>query len=215
MVTSFDPLTRRLVMRNQLEILHRKQLTITKLQEKLTHSSFLAKSLLIFGCAILTGIAAQIKIALPWTPVPITLQSLAVFFSATCIGGSLVLYSQALYLFLGLLGVPWFAQFNSGISTLLGPTGGYLLGFLFAGYFTGKCCEYFESNKNFLSIFVVFIIATGCLYLSGLLQLLFWYKMTLDVQLTFLQLLTKGLFPFVFGDSLKIVLLTLFVYYRQ
>ena len=82
--------------------------------------------------ALLIGFSAQIKIQLPFTPVPITLQTFFVILSGAYLGFSKGVFSNILYISAGLSGFPIFAGFGSGIIHLLGPTGGYIFGFIFA-----------------------------------------------------------------------------------
>ena len=84
----------------------------------------------ILSFALLIGFSAQIKIQLPFTPVPITLQTFFVILSGAYLGFSKGVFSNILYIFAGLSGLPIFAGFGSGIIHLFGPTGGYIFGFV-------------------------------------------------------------------------------------
>ncbi|MFA4991708.1 MAG: biotin transporter BioY, partial [Candidatus Omnitrophota bacterium] len=88
------------------------------------------KFILAFGMAGLTGILAQLRIMLPWTPVPITGQTLAVLLAGVLLGRSWGGISQVIYVVLGVAGIPWFNGFAGGYGVLLTPSGGYLLGFI-------------------------------------------------------------------------------------
>ena len=87
--------------------------------------------------AVLMAVSANAFLYLPFTPVPITLQVLTVIFSALMLGGPLAMASQVLYISMGLAGLPVFAGFIGGPAALLGPTGGYIIGFALAAYITG------------------------------------------------------------------------------
>jgi biotin transport system substrate-specific component len=124
----------------------------------------------IFSFTILTGIAAQITV--PVKPVPFTLQTMMVVLSGAFLGKKNGALSQLAYLFLGIIGLPVFAQIPDatiGIARLLGPTGGYLLTFPFAAYLTGWVIE---KNKNYINAVVsmflgeIFILTLGSLYLG-------------------------------------------------
>jgi biotin transport system substrate-specific component len=88
----------------------------------------------------LTAAAAQVSVHLPFTPVPLTLQPMVVLVGAAVLGPRLGFASQALYLVLGIVGLPVFAAsplLSQGAARLLGPTGGYLLAYPFAAFITG------------------------------------------------------------------------------
>ncbi|MBI1935205.1 biotin transporter BioY [Candidatus Woesearchaeota archaeon] len=91
--------------------------------------------------AALTGAVAWFKIPLPFTPVPITLQTLMVLLSGAALGAYYGALSMIVYLILGVIGLPVFAGGSSGIPALLGPTGGYLLSYPVAAFVVGKMIE--------------------------------------------------------------------------
>ena len=125
----------------------------------------------ISAFAILTAISAQI--AIPTKPVPFTLQTMLVLLSGAFLGSRNGAYSQMLYLFLGVIGLPVFAQVPDaplGFARIIGPTGGYLIAFPVAAFLVG----YFIEKKNnyfmvVLSMFLaeVVIISSGVLHLSA------------------------------------------------
>lgn len=125
----------------------------------------------ISAFAILTAISAQI--AIPTKPVPFTLQTMLVLLSGALLGSRNGAYSQMLYLFLGVIGLPVFAQVPDaplGFARIIGPTGGYLIAFPVAAFLVG----YFIEKKNnyfmvVLSMFLaeVVIISSGVLHLSA------------------------------------------------
>src|SRR5699024_11491248 len=81
------------------------------------------------------GIMAQITIPIPL--VPITGQTLAIGLAATILGARYGTYSTILYLIIGAIGVPVFAQMSSGMGILFGPTGGFIVGFIPTAFFIG------------------------------------------------------------------------------
>ena len=87
--------------------------------------------------AAITCILSIVSIPLPFTPVPITLQLLAVTMSSAVLGKRLGFYSQAVYTLLGAIGLPVFAGGKAGFSVLLGPTGGYIFGFMASAFVIG------------------------------------------------------------------------------
>ncbi|MEM4472468.1 MAG: biotin transporter BioY [Archaeoglobaceae archaeon] len=162
------------------------------------------KLMLAIIFAIFTGMCAQIRIPLPWTPVPITMQTFAVFLSAIILGKNWGGISQFIYVSLGTLGIPWFAGFKGGISAILGPTGGYLLGFIIAAFFIGYFIDRFILSRFFITLlplllFANFIIIHGL----GCTWLYFWL-LSIGKYPSLSEILLMGSLPFVPGDLAKI-----------
>jgi biotin transport system substrate-specific component len=127
----------------------------------------------IISFAVLTAISAQISI--PVKPVPFTLQTLLVGLSGAFLGAKKGLYSQILYLGLGAIGLPVFAPTADGfygITSLFGPTGGYLLAFPLAAFITGYIVE---KNKNYLSVVLAMILTEAIIIVSGVIFLNTFY----------------------------------------
>ena len=101
----------------------------------------LRDALLVVGFSLLTALCARIVIPLPFTPVPITGQTFAVLLTGAALGARRGAAAIVLYVLEGLAGLPVFAGGASGLARLLGPTGGYLLGFIAAAYLTGTLAE--------------------------------------------------------------------------
>lgn len=125
---------------------------------------------LILSFVVITAVAAHIVI--PASPVPFTLQTLAVLLSGAMLGGRNGFYAQLSYIALGALGLPVFASVadgTTGFMSLFGPTGGYLLAFPLGAYVTGKLTEKSSSAFITFAAFIageVVIIASGVLYLN-------------------------------------------------
>ena len=121
----------------------------------------------IISFSLLTAVSAQI--AIPVKPIPFTLQTMIVLLSGALLGAKNGAYSQLLYIFLGSIGLPLFANGSMGIAVLFGPTGGYLFAFPVSAFVTGYLIEI---NKKYfsvvLSMFIgsLIIIATGVLFLN-------------------------------------------------
>lgn len=170
-----------------------------------SNTSLINKVVLAFLVACFTGIMAQIIIPLPWTPVPVTGQTFAVLMAGILLGRYWGGISQALYLFVGLLGVPWFAGMTGGFMVLFTANAGYLIGFilaaLFLGYFTDK---YLESRKFIpmtgLMLFANFIL----IYIPGLIMLGIWIQSVTGTTPGIWDLLIMGFIPFIVGDLFKI-----------
>ncbi|WP_448524199.1 biotin transporter BioY [Pseudothermotoga sp.] len=172
------------------------------LEKSLEGKSLAVKLLVALGFSVLTGVAAQIRIPLFFTPVPITGQTFVVLLAPFLIGPWSVL-SQTMYVALGVAGLPWFSGWKAGMSVLFGPTGGYLVGFVLASMFLSK----FRA-KSFIGrigslLFANFLIIHGL----GLIQMALWfYARGSNPDLW--KLLSMSLLPFVPGDLLKIFLVS-------
>jgi len=148
--------------------------------------------------AALTGVGGLIAIPLPFTPVPITLQTFFTFLAGAILGKYLGALSQLIYLLLGVVGLPVFAKGSSGIGVLLGPTGGYLIGFIPAAFLVGYLLERRE-KPSFGLIFLAMVVGVVAIYLPGVGWLMWVARMNL------VKALLLGVLPFMPGDAVKIV----------
>jgi biotin transport system substrate-specific component len=165
------------------------------------------KLALALGIALLTGLAAQLRVQLPWSPVPITGQTFAVLLAGVLLGKWWGGVSLALYAGLGIAGVPWFTGFGSGLGYLAGPTGGYVIGFVFAALFLGYFTDKYVRARSFVSMLALMLFANFVLiYVPGLLQLGLWLNIVKGQPVTFSSLLIMGAIPFIVGDITKAVL---------
>jgi biotin transport system substrate-specific component len=137
------------------------------------HKTFLGQVLLTTVFACLTAFGAQMQI--PIGPVPITLQVLFVLLSGLVLGSKLGAISQVEYLAFGFAGVPVFAQGKSGLIALLGPTGGYLVGFIVGAYIAGLLAES-VARPGRIRFFVAGLAGTAGIYLCGALWLATWFS---------------------------------------
>lgn len=164
------------------------------------------KIALALGMACLTGVFAQIKISLPWTPVPITGQTFAVLLAGVVLGKWWGGVSQAIYIIMGIAGIPWFAGLSGGPGELIGPAGGYLTGFMFAAFFLGYFTDKYIRARNFLPVLGLMLFANFVLiHVPGLLQLGLWFYIAQGTRLTLWNLIVLGTVPFVIGDIIKVV----------
>ncbi len=164
------------------------------------------KLVLIFGIAGLTGLLAQIRFPIPWSPVPITGQTFAVLLAGVLLGRWWGGASLAIYAGLGAAGVPWFAALSSGLGYLAGPTGGYIIGFIFAALFLGHFTDKYIRSRSFFSMLGLMLFANFILiYVPGLLQLGLWLNFVKGEPVTFTTLLGMGAIPFIVGDITKAV----------
>jgi biotin transport system substrate-specific component len=153
---------------------------------------------LILSFSILTGISAQLRIYLWFTPVPITFQVFCVLLSGITLGAKNGSLSQIIYLGLGIIGVPWFTGGNEGISYVLGATGGYIIGFILAAAIVGFQTE--KLNRSKTKLIITNLVGISVIYLTGGLWLASTYGLTLwDAFLL-------GVAPFILLDLLKATL---------
>jgi biotin transport system substrate-specific component len=165
-------------------------------------SSLTRDLLCIVGFSLLTGLMAQIRITLPFTPVPLTGQTFAVLLSGTVLGSRRGFLSQALYLAEGAAGLPVFAGGAGSALYLLGPTGGYLWSFPVAAALLGWLVERGASRSS--SKLAAALIVSDLLILAcggAWLHILF--------RVPYSQSWVLGCYPFLVADILKIVLVGL------
>jgi len=152
--------------------------------------------LLVIAAAALTGLCAQISIPLPFTPVPITLQTFAVLLSGAALGPWRGGAAMLLYLVAGVAGVPWFAQQESGYALV---TLGYIVGFVVAATVVGALASR-GADRTVSGTIVIMVIGNLIIYAIGVQWLMAATGLPLMVALE------KGMWPFVIGDALKIAL---------
>jgi len=153
--------------------------------------------ILILGTSWLIAISAQISIYLPFSPVPITGQTLIILLAGLVLGKNRGTAAVAIYLLQGASGLPFFAGGKSGLATLFGPTGGYLFGFLAAVYIVGMLSE-LRFKQSLFQAATALVIGNTIIYIFGLV----WLARFIGES----QALQLGLYPFLAGDLLKISL---------
>lgn len=170
-------------------------------------SSILNKVILALAMAAFTGLFAQIRIPLLGTPVPITGQTFAVLMSGMILGRKWGGVSQVLYVGLGVAGLPWFAGLSGGTVALLGPTGGYLVGFILASWFLGEMIDRRPDLRAFFPLVGLMWFASFVLIqVPGLIGLSLWLSLAKGQNATFYEVISMGMLPFVIGDVIKILL---------
>ena len=170
------------------------------------------KLALALGVAILTGLLAQLRFQLPWSPVPLTGQTFGALLAGVLLGTWWGGISMALYAGLGAAGVPWFQGWSGGFAYMTGPTGGYIVGFILAALFLGYFTDKYVRSRSFLAMLGLMLFANFILiYGPGLLQLNLWLDMVKGEPAAFGQLLTMGAIPFIAGDITKAVFAALIV----
>lgn len=153
--------------------------------------------------AAVTVVLSQIAIPLPFTPVPINLATFAVFLAGGLLGATGGAVSQAVYVLLGAVGAPVYAQFSGGLGILAGPTGGYLIGYITAAWLAGFLLPRLPQKIHFhmlamaLGMLSCYVLGTG------------WFMHQQNVGL--LPALGMCVIPFLIGDALKILAAALVV----
>lgn len=151
---------------------------------------------LVVGAAALTGLAAQVSIPLPFTPVPISLQTLTVLLSGAALGPLRGGLGMALYLVAGLAGVPWFSEQRSGFDF---PSFGYILGFVLSAILVGWLARR-GLDRSVPGTIGIMVLGNLVIYAFGVP----WLANSLGVDLP--SALEFGAWPFLIGDALKIAL---------
>jgi len=145
-----------------------------------------------------TCILAPISITIPISVVPISFTNLAVYISAIILGWKKGTVSYLVYLLIGLVGLPVFSSFSSGPAKLLGPTGGYLIGFIFMALIIGFFVDRF-SDKIYMYVLGM-ILGTIVAYAFGTGWLAY------QSEMTFTAAFFAGVVPFIIGDIAKIII---------
>jgi len=155
--------------------------------------------LLIVGFSAVTALCAQIAF---WIgPVPITGQTFAVLLAGALLGSKRGALSQLTYLGIGALGAPVFAGWTGGIAHVIGPTGGYLLGFVAAAFVVGFLAER-GWDRRFWTTALAMAIGNVVIYAFGLSWLALWLARFAPES----SVLAVGLYPFIPGDGLKLLM---------
>jgi biotin transport system substrate-specific component len=153
---------------------------------------------LVVGFSLLTALAAQLVVPLPWTPVPLTGQTFAVLLTGALLGSRMGALTMLVYLAEGAVGLPFFRGGAGGAQHLLGPTAGYLFAFPVAAFVTGHLAERgwdrrFATAAAAMALGSLVILACGWGWLS------LFYRTAADA-------FAAGVLPFLVGDVIKIAL---------
>jgi len=175
--------------------------------------------------AFLMCISANSFVYLPFTPVPITMQVFTVLLSGIMLGGYWSAVSQAQYLILGIMGMPVFAGFKSGIAAISGPTGGYIAGFIAAAFVTGYIFNKSISartgftgiKKPAVIMFVACLSGLTVIYSAGFIHLAGYLYLIGQGPVSFISLSADafkiGVAPFIIPDMFKIaIILNLYMF---
>ena len=165
----------------------------------LPRSNVLTNALLVAAGVLLVAGAAQVRIPLADTPVPITGQTFAVVLIGAAYGASLGASTLVAYWLIGLAGAPIYAEGKSGWDTFVGPTGGYIVGFVLAAALTGYLAQQ-RWDRRFSSSLGAMLLGNVVIYVPGLLWLAHYRNTGVN------DTLVAGLYPFVLGDVIKLFL---------
>jgi biotin transport system substrate-specific component len=162
--------------------------------------------LLVIGASVLIALAAQIAIPMPFTPVPLTMQPLAVLFVGIALGANRGAAAAALYLFEGMSGLPVFAQGHGGALWLAGPTAGYLWSYPLAAYVAGFFSQRGWGGSVVRSLFAM-LAALAVIYAGGW----SWLAALTGARAAWIA----GVAPFVVADMIKIAIGAALLPYAQ
>ncbi|MBO8169758.1 MAG: biotin transporter BioY [Thermoanaerobacteraceae bacterium] len=126
--------------------------------------------ILVAMFAAITAVMAQISIPIPFSPVPITMQVFAVCLAAGILGARLAATSMVVYTLLGIAGVPVFAQGKAGLPVVLGPTGGYIWGFIIAAFVMGAIVDRVK-HPGYKTMLLAMMVGLVIIYTTGTIQL--------------------------------------------
>ena len=154
---------------------------------------------LVVGGALLIYLTARIAIPVPGSPVPITGQTFGVLLVGGALGFRRGVIAVALYVLLGVVGLPFFAEGKGGISVIWGATGGYLVGFVIAGAVVGRLAE-LGWDRRIGGALGAMLVGSFLIYAIGLP----WLKVVTGFSME--ETIEKGLAPFLLGDALKLAL---------
>jgi biotin transport system substrate-specific component len=151
---------------------------------------------LILAATALTAVCAQISFYLPGNPVPVTGQTFAVLLSGAALGANRGAAAMLLYILVGMIGLPVFADGAHGTEIVTGATGGYLIGFLAAGWVVGRLAEA-RFDRTPVKALPLFLVGSAIVYAIGVP----WLAVSADQSLGWA--LSNGFVDFIPGDLVK------------
>lgn len=153
------------------------------------------------------GLSAALIAVCAWIAIPltvsITLQTMAICLVAGLFGWKRGTLSVIIYILLGMIGLPVFTGFKSGLAVITGPTGGYVLGFIFTSIIVGIATE--KMGKKIWQCILFMAIGVLVCYLFGTI----WF--TIAYKVTFISALSTCVFPFLLPDAVKIIVASILV----
>ena len=143
-------------------------------------------------------ILAPFAIPIPVSPVPISLTNLVIYIAVFILSWNDALFSYIIYLLLGIAGLPVFSGFTGGLEKLAGPTGGYLIGFIFMTIIAGIGTNKFGGKK--LPAVLGMVLGLAVAYIFGTAWLAY------QMHISFMAGLSVGVLPYLAGDAVKIII---------
>lgn len=178
-------------------------LTTNKIKQLTKGQTFALSIGISFAGSILLALLARLSIPLPFSPIPITGQTFGILFLGGLLGSRMATLSIVFYIMEGIVGLPVFAGGSLGPLYLLGPTGGYILGFIPSAYFVGYLSEN-GWNRNVLLTSMSMVIGTFLIFLFGV----SWLSLMAGLSTA----ISIGFIPYLPGAVVKIALATVIVY---
>jgi biotin transport system substrate-specific component len=165
--------------------------------------AWLRESVLLSSFALLTAAAAQIRIPLGFTPVPVTGQTMAVLLAGAALGAKRGAASQLVYWLLGMIGLPFYAAGAGGWEAATGATMGYFVGFIAAAGIVGRLAEY-RQDRNILTSLSSMALGSIVIYICGAT----WLSIELGIPIATGErnAIELGVAPFLLGDIIKMCL---------
>lgn len=157
------------------------------------------QAILIALFAALIAVLAQLAVPLPFTPVPVTMQLVGVMLAGAVLGRRGAVLAVISYLLLGAAGAPVFSLARGGLQIIIGPTGGYLWGFIPCAFLLGLLRDN-KPRHGIAAIFAVALLGLSLVYLTGTAQL------ALVMKYSPYQAFLAGTLPFIPADLLKVTL---------
>ena len=171
-------------------------MTSAVITQRVLPRTWVVSAVLVVAASALTALAAQWRIHLGFTPVPITGQTFAVLLTGAALGWQLGAVGQMLYVAVGALGAPVFSDASGGMEVIRGATGGYLIGFIVAAGLVGWMAEH-RQDRTFSTMFTAFVLGSAVIYLFGVVGLM------VATGWPLLEAFEKGVVPFLLGDLIK------------
>lgn len=151
--------------------------------------------------AALIAVSSQFSITLPLSPVPHTLQTPLTLLAAVVLGGRWGFTSVLVWVLLGVFGLPVFTQGKAGAAVLLGPTGGFLVGFILSAYVVGWLTE--RAEADFVKMFAFMLVGVGVIFSVGAAGFMASFTFFLHKPMTWGQTVTLAVAPFLPFDIVK------------
>ena len=151
------------------------------------------KAIFVASFIILTALGAYVRIPIPFTPVPVTLQTFFVILCGAVLGRKLGTFTQVSYVMLGALGMPIFQGYGAGFLHIAGPTGGYLAGFAVAAFLVGTLTE------KKCNVILAMSLGLLAIYACGIAWLMAGYRFGLT------KAVSLGVIPFIPGAIAKLL----------